>query len=205
MTMQKTHWLEYGEPIEGEQAVEAIHRITHQTGPNEAAREDDVTVGKLSYEGLEIGFGENDNAEHVHDDGSLMVSGLDEEKRERVMDEFEPVAIEWESEIELSSENSEYDREARGELVIDGPQGRLVALKRYRAMIEEGNELQKAGEISEYIQYYRAGEDESFADGRAGWDVAVGELADEKSFVDECRAALEVDPEIEYELHAERL
>lgn len=85
---EPTHWLEYGEPIEGERAVEATHRITYITGPNES-RQDDVTEGTLTYEGLSLGFGENDEKEHVHEDGSLCLSALDAEKRDAVMDEFE--------------------------------------------------------------------------------------------------------------------
>jgi len=90
MTAQPTHWLEYGEPIEGEQRVEATHRVTYITGPNES-REDDVTRGTLSYEALTIGWGENDENEHVHDDGSLCLSALNTETRERVMAGFEEI------------------------------------------------------------------------------------------------------------------
>lgn len=91
MTAQSTHWLEYGEPVDGER-VEAVHRITYQTGAN-GHREDDVRYGTLSYEGLNLGFGDNDDAEHVHDDGSLMLSALDGDKREAIMAEFEPADI----------------------------------------------------------------------------------------------------------------
>lgn len=87
MTAEVTHWLEYGEPT-GDGRVEATHRITYMTA-NET-RGDDVIEGTLSYEGLVFGFGENADAEHVHDDGSLLLSALDDEKRAAVMDEFEP-------------------------------------------------------------------------------------------------------------------
>lgn len=83
------HWLEYGEPT-GEHSVEATHRITYMTGPNEPPRDDDTTEGTLSYDGLVLGFGENIDAEHVHDDGSLLLSALDDEKRDAVMAEFDP-------------------------------------------------------------------------------------------------------------------
>jgi hypothetical protein len=89
MTIQRTHWLEYGEPIDGEQKVEATHTVTYDTGPNESI-EDDVTNGTLTYDGLTLGFGENDGAEHVHDDGSLILSALDPDKHDRIMAEFEP-------------------------------------------------------------------------------------------------------------------
>ena len=89
MTAQKTDWLEYGDPVDGERRVEATKRTTYQTGPNES-RDDDVTRGTLSFEGLALGWGEgNDTAEHVHDDGSLCLSALDAGKREAIMAEFE--------------------------------------------------------------------------------------------------------------------
>jgi hypothetical protein len=89
MTAQVTHWLEYGEPIGETDQVEATHRIAYHTGPNES-RDDRVTEGRLTFDGLTIGFGENDEGEHVHEDGSLLLSALDDHKRERVMAEFEP-------------------------------------------------------------------------------------------------------------------
>jgi len=82
-----THWLEYGEPIDGEQKVEAVHRITYNTGPNES-REDDVTEGTLTFDGLERGWG-GQHDEHIHDDGSLPLSALDAEDHDRIMAEFE--------------------------------------------------------------------------------------------------------------------
>lgn len=86
MTAQPTHWLEYGEPIKGEQAVEAVHRVTYMTGPNES-REDDVAEGTLTHGGLDAGW--EDNAEHVHEDGALLLSALPGDEHERVMAEFE--------------------------------------------------------------------------------------------------------------------
>lgn len=88
MTTQVTHWLTYGEPIDGEQRVEATHRIIHHTGPNES-QDDNVIDGTLSYRGLTIAFGENDDADGVHDDRSLCLSSIDDERRGRIMDEFE--------------------------------------------------------------------------------------------------------------------
>ena len=86
MTAQRAHWLEYGEPIQGTKTVEATHRIVYHTGPNES-RDDDVTEGRLTFDGLTIGWGENDEGEHIHEDGSLMLSALGDSKRERVMAE----------------------------------------------------------------------------------------------------------------------
>ena len=89
MTARRTHWLEYGEPIQGTQTVEATHRVVYHSGPYQSY-DDDVTEGRLTFDGLMIGFGENDEGEHVHEDGSLLLSALDDDKRERVMAEFEP-------------------------------------------------------------------------------------------------------------------
>jgi hypothetical protein len=87
MTAQPTHWLEYGEPIRGKQAVEAFHRITYLTGPNES-REDEVVEGTLTFDGLDAGWQDNDD--HVHEDNRLLLSALSTDEWERVMSEFEP-------------------------------------------------------------------------------------------------------------------
>lgn len=87
MTAQPTHWLEYGEPIKGRQAVEAVHRVTYETGPDES-REDDVTEGTLTFDGLDAGW--KDNSDHVHEDNSLLLSALPGDERDRVMTEFDP-------------------------------------------------------------------------------------------------------------------
>lgn len=87
MTAQPTHWLAYGEPIDGEKRVEATHRITYMTGPNES-REDDVTEGTLTHRALDLGW--NANEQHVHEDGSLCLSRLPAHEHDRIMEEFEP-------------------------------------------------------------------------------------------------------------------
>lgn len=86
---EATHWLEYGDPIAGTEKVEATHRVTYMTGPNEQ-RDDDVVEGTLTYDGLSKGWGENHENEHVHDDGSLCLSAMDDDERTAVMAEFEP-------------------------------------------------------------------------------------------------------------------
>ena len=111
--------------------------------------------------------------------------------------------IEWESEIEYDDNDGEYDRSARGKLIIDGPEGRLIALKRYRAMVDESKGLLEPGKITEHSTYYRENESDPFTDGTAEWDVSEELLADEDAFVDECLTAVEVDPQVEYEQHME--
>lgn len=86
MTATPTHWLEYGEPVDGDR-VQATKRVTYQTGPNEA-REDDVTIGTLPMAAIEIW----DESDHVHDDGTLMLSAVDDDTRDYLESVFEPTA-----------------------------------------------------------------------------------------------------------------
>ena len=114
-------------------------------------------------------------------------------------------SIEWDSEIEYDDDDGEYDRSARGKLVIDGPDGRLVVLKRFRAMVDESKGLMEPGKISEHSTYYRTDENRPFTDGKAEWSVPEDVLADREAFLEDCRAAVEADPEIEYEQHSQEL
>ena len=112
--------------------------------------------------------------------------------------------IQWESEIEYH-DDGDYHRIAHGKLVIDGPDGRLVVLKRFRAMIGESEGLMEPGKISEHTTYYRASENQPFTDKTHEWDVPEDVLADREAFLEECRAAVEADPALEYELRSEGL
>jgi hypothetical protein len=109
--------------------------------------------------------------------------------------------IEWKSEIEYDDSDGAYDRSANGKLIIDGPEGRLVVLMRVRAMVDESKGLMDPGKISEHKTYYRAGENTPFTDATAEWSVPEETLADHEAFLEDCRAAVEADPEVEYELH----
>jgi len=113
--------------------------------------------------------------------------------------------IEWESDINYDDDDGEYDRSASAKLIIDGPDGRLTVLKRYRAMIDESKGLMEPGKISEDLTYYRPGENTPFTDGGAEWTVPKDVLADREAFLADCRAAVEADPEVEYEQHAQDL
>jgi hypothetical protein len=127
--------------------------------------------------------------------------------------------IEWESEIEYQDER-DYDRSAKGKLVIEGAEGKLIVLKRYRAMATplgettdagHENDLMEPGEISEHSTYYEVGSGDPFSrgnreqitDGKHKWDVADETLNDREAFIKECRAALQADPAVEYEQHME--
>jgi hypothetical protein len=122
------------------------------------------------------------------------------------MNSNDTTTIEWSSELEYAEADGEYDRSASGKLIIDGPDGRLVVLKRYRAMIDESKGLMEPGKISEHATYYRADESQPFTDaGGHSWTVDQETLEDRESFLAECRPALEADPELEYEQNAYRL
>ena len=83
-----TRWFEYGEPI-GNQYVEAWVRTIYQTGPNEPSREDEIERGVISFEALELLENDEEIRQHLHDDGSLMLSGLSANAEERFMTHFE--------------------------------------------------------------------------------------------------------------------
>lgn len=78
-----THWLEYGEPIDNDR-VEARIRTEWETGPN-GLRSDNVELGTIPMELLDVIEGH----EHQHEDGSLLLSALDSDERERIEDAFE--------------------------------------------------------------------------------------------------------------------
>jgi len=82
-----THWLEYGEPTDNNR-VEATHRVTYQTGPNES-KDDDVTRGTVSFETVDTIEGHK----HQHDNGSLLLSSVDPSTREQIMNDFEADSI----------------------------------------------------------------------------------------------------------------
>jgi hypothetical protein len=109
--------------------------------------------------------------------------------------------IEWNSTIEYDDADGEYDRSACGMLVIDGPEGRLVVLKWFRAMVDESKVFMERGKIWEVSTYYRAGENDPFTYGTAELDVPEDALADREAFVEYCLAAIEAMPEVQYALH----
>jgi hypothetical protein len=84
----KTRWFKYGQPV-SDQRVEAWIRTTYQTGPNEAAREDDIEHGFMTFDGLDLLETDDEIQEHIHDDGSLLLSGLSADAEDRLMAQFE--------------------------------------------------------------------------------------------------------------------
>jgi len=87
MTVQTTRWFEYGEPV-GDRRAEAYIRRTYQTGPNEETRPDDIERGLITFEGLDLLEHDAELREHIHDDGSLLLSGLSVEAEERLLAHF---------------------------------------------------------------------------------------------------------------------
>jgi len=89
MTVQTTRWFEYGEPV-GDRRAEAWVRTTYHAGPNEPTREDEIGRGLIDFEGLDLLEQDDEIQQHIHDDGSLLLSGLSVEAEERLLDYFEP-------------------------------------------------------------------------------------------------------------------
>lgn len=79
MNEMVTHWLTYGEPTENDR-VEATHTIEYNGDSENHVREGTISMAALDH------WDEHD--EHVHDDGSLMLSGLSYDEHEAVMDSF---------------------------------------------------------------------------------------------------------------------
>lgn len=82
-------WLMTGEPIEvdGEERVEAKRVRDFHTGPNES-RENEITAGSISYEGLEMIEEDDQIQEHVHRHDEVNITRLPGEVAERLLDEF---------------------------------------------------------------------------------------------------------------------
>lgn len=97
---QPTRWLEFGEPI-GDDRVEAVRRTSYETGPNEELREPDVVRGTLPIERLDL-LEDDRVGEHLHQDGSIMLSGLDDETEDELLEGWERTA--WDRVEELISD-----------------------------------------------------------------------------------------------------
>ncbi|WP_143420975.1 hypothetical protein [Halorubrum halodurans] len=89
MTVQ-TEWFEPGEPT-GNERINARIRTTYETGPQEQPRNDDVQLGTISYEALELMESNDEIQQHVHDDGSVHLGALSDNAREELLATFEPI------------------------------------------------------------------------------------------------------------------
>lgn len=218
MTMQVTHWLEYGDPIDGEQAVEATHRISYETGPNDS-REDEVREGVLTFDGLTRGWGENDEKEHVHEDGSLLLSALDDDEREAVMAEFTPLPVwrlqqldvreaEWEivaeKDADVLGDHQEWEWTAEIRVRIEHPELRdIVAIKSYRARPKFDDITSEPGHVHEHVKYWFADDypsqgDTPFKSASHSWDVDY--VDDDAALFGGAKAAATADPQAELEM-----
>lgn len=89
--VQQTRWFEIGEPVENDR-VEATIRTTYQTGPNTSGRSDDVEHGTIDID--VVGMMEDAPiAEHVHEDGSVLLSALDSEAEVQLLGSFKQSPI----------------------------------------------------------------------------------------------------------------
>lgn len=83
--VNQTRWFEYGEPT-GNDRVEVIIRTVYQTGPGEVPREDDVQHGTISIDALNRLDTDEEIREHVHSDGSVLLSALSVDAEERLLE-----------------------------------------------------------------------------------------------------------------------
>lgn len=87
MTAQTTRWFEYGDPGAGDRVSVTI-RTAYQTGPNESPRPDKVEFGTLPVDDLAL-LDKEAYSEHIHSDGSLLLSALSVEDEEELLSELE--------------------------------------------------------------------------------------------------------------------
>jgi len=83
---QRTEWLTIGEPT-GDGRVWAVRRVEFETGPAES-REGRLTVGTVPMDVLDT----IDESEHLHTDGSLLLSAVDDDLRAEIREAFKPNA-----------------------------------------------------------------------------------------------------------------
>jgi len=81
-------WFIYGEPI-GPERVEAEIRQTYHTGPNET-KEDEVTRGTIHYNALTMMDRDKEIIKATHDDNSIELSSLSNEKEGKFLETFKP-------------------------------------------------------------------------------------------------------------------
>lgn len=107
--------------------------------------------------------------------------------------------IEWTSDLDFGGDDY-YDRAARGKLSIDGPRGRIIVIKQFRATTGGGNVVIDSGVIRQTTSYYYGTTSEMICQTSHSWDVSEDLLSDRQAFLKQCRGALEIIPEIEYQI-----
>lgn len=149
--------------------------------------------------------GETSAIYHTRDGNELLEEGAYDDRELSVDLEGTDKTVSWRGELGHVSARSTYDRETRGTITIDGPDGELTVAKTYRAMLDDDNDLMESGKIVETSVYFREGEHDQFDDSTAEWDVPLDVLESPKKFLEEARESAEADPQVEYEQRQERL
>ncbi|WP_143420970.1 hypothetical protein [Halorubrum halodurans] len=88
MTVQ-TEWLEIGEPASNDRVTVRI-RTTYETGPQEQPRNDDVELGTIRSDALELIETNDELQRHIQEDGSVHLGAVSDNVREELLDTFEP-------------------------------------------------------------------------------------------------------------------
>jgi len=83
---QRTECLTIGEPT-GDGRVWAVRHVEFETGPGQS-REDDLTIGTVPMGLLDT----IDESEHLHSDGSLLLSAVNDDLRAEIGEAFKPNA-----------------------------------------------------------------------------------------------------------------
>jgi len=81
---QRTKWLTLGEPT-GDGRVWAVRHLEFETGPGQS-RDDELTIGTVPMGLLDT----IDESEHLHTDGSLLLSAVDDDVRAEIGEVFKP-------------------------------------------------------------------------------------------------------------------
>lgn len=88
MTAKTTRWFEYGDP-DFSGRVPVTIRTVYQTGPNDSDRPDKVEFGTFPAEDIGL-LNKEPFSNHVHSDGSLLLSGLSADAEDKFLSGFVP-------------------------------------------------------------------------------------------------------------------
>lgn len=83
-----SRWFLHGEPT-GDGRVEAEIRRHYSTGPNEPERGPDLIEGTVGFEALAYMDESEEIKRHTHEDGSVLLSALDDEVEEELLETFQ--------------------------------------------------------------------------------------------------------------------
>jgi len=201
-----TRWFEYGEPT-GNDRVEATIRTTYQTGPNERSREDDVRRGTVSYDALDLLDNDEEIAEHIHDDGSVLLSALSADAEERLLTTFQeregssstPTAEVVKADYR---EGDEFEFRADVRTEIYNPEGSdVVTIRTYTARPKFDDLVSNEDHVHEFVAYwwpnsYPSQGDSPITDQSHDWKPGA-DLHDDDALLEQCVESATYDPAAE--------